>query len=102
MLRPYRERKLIRALRGTDGYAVQQEAWDAVMPEWRRLIWFANNRTRSGARYEGPLTAAEHEELDAFSVALNANNRFLAGPWYQLMMQDLYRGCPALGGWFPT
>lgn len=100
MTRPYRERKLIRALRGTDGYAVQQAAWDAVLPEWRRLIWFVNHRTT--ARCPTPLTPAERAELDAFSEALRADNRFLAGPWYQLMMQDLYRGWPALGGWFPA
>lgn len=97
-LRPYRERKLIRALRGTDGYAVQQDAWDAVMPEWRRCLALVNrvfDRT-------GPwLTDQERAEMDQFSIALNANGRFLALQWGCILFQDLYRRCPALGGWFP-
>ncbi len=98
MARPYRERKLIRALRGTDGYAVQQEAWNAVMPDWRRCLQLVN---RDPSACGQPLTPQELADLSAFSECLRANNRFLASPWYQLLMQDLYRSCPALGGWFP-
>lgn len=98
MTRPYRERKLIRALRGTDGYATQKAAWDAVMPEWRRCLKLVHRPlSRCGKR----MTDKELSDMAQFSLALNANGRFLAGPWYQLLMQDLYRSCPALGGWFP-
>lgn len=97
MTRPYRERKLIRALRGTDGLAVQQAAWDAAMPEWRYCLWLLIDRDQAQR-----LTPKERADLDAFSAALNASGRFLAGPWYQLLMQHLYRSCPALGGWFPS
>lgn len=98
MTRPCRERKLIRALRGTDGYAVQKAAWTAVMPEWRKALRLVNRPFNlSGKR----MTPKELADLEQFSIALNANNRFLAAPWYQLLMQDLYRSCPALGGWFP-
>lgn len=90
------ERKLRPALRGTRGYAVQQQAWDAVMPNWRRAIELVNHHLR-GQRY----TDAERTELAGITAALQADGRRLAGPWYQLMMQDMYRGCPALGGWFP-
>lgn len=91
------ERKLRPALRGTRGYAVQQEAWDAVLPEWRRGIELINRGPR-----DRRLTEEELEFFDGLSMALRADNRRLAGPWHQLLMQDLYRGCPALGGWFPT
>lgn len=90
------ERKLRPALRGTRGYAVQQAAWDAVLPAWRECLALVDRMTR------GPrLTDEERAKLDQLSVALNADNRRLAGPWYQLLMQSMYRGCPALGGWFP-
>lgn len=95
MARPCRERKLIRALRGTDGYAVQQSAWDAAVPEWRYCLTLIDG-------HRGRYTEKELADMNALSVALNANGRFLAGPWYQLLMQDLYRSCPALGGWFPS
>lgn len=91
------ERKLRPALRGTRGYAVQQEAWDAVMPCWRRGLELINHHPH-GVRY----TETEKEEMAQLSAALRADNRRLAGPWFQLLMQDLYRSCPALGGWFPS
>jgi hypothetical protein len=93
--RNHRERKLVRALRGTDGYAAQQAAWDAVLPEWRYCLTLVNRPDR--------LRMSDKELADAraLSAALNADGRFLARSWYQLLMQDLYRSCPALGGWFP-
>ncbi len=92
----YRWAKLRKALRGGFGYAEQQRAWDAVLPDWR---WGIDTVNRNRPR--GPLTDAEHARLAEISAALRADNRRLAGAWYQLLMQDIYRSCPALGGWFP-
>lgn len=84
------------ALRGTRGYEVQQEAWDAVLPGWRGGMDLV---LRMGDR--PPLTPEDHEELHRLSAALRADNRRLARCWSALLFQALYRRCPALGGWFP-
>lgn len=93
----YRWAKLRAALRGTRGYAVQQEAWDAVLPGWRDDLALVNSFGRGP-----PLTDEQRAQLDRLSEALRADNRRLAGPWYQLLMQSMYRDCPALGGSFPS
>lgn len=87
--------RLRKALRGGFGYATQQEAWDSVLPDWRRLLAMVNGI--DGRK----LTPKDRADLDAFSAALEADGHFLARCWYQLLMQSLYRRCPALGGWFP-
>lgn len=90
------ERKLRPALRGTRGYAAQQEAWDAVLPDWRRALELLN-----GDRRQRPSEEDRDFLVNHVSAALRADDRRLAAAWYCLLMQDLYRRCPALGGWFP-
>ena len=86
--------KLRKALRGGFGYAVQCEAWDAVFPRWREVVELVNGR--GGGRFEHwdkikPIWEPFREQ--ATPTHLRA--------WYCLLRQDLYRRCPALGGWFP-
>lgn len=93
-----RSDKLRKALRGGFGYKVQQEAWDAVLPEWRRLL----ERVVSFREHPAPRTSADREQFDRLSETLRADNRFLGRAWFQLLMQAMYRKDPWLGGWFPT
>lgn len=90
------DKRLRKALRGGFGYAAQKDAWDAVMPAWPAAIKLVNHH---GHRR---LSDADHAFLHQITGWLRADNGRLLRCWYQLMMQDLYRSCPGLGGWFPA
>lgn len=85
--------KMRKALRGGFGYKVQREAWDAVYPDWR----WARRRINNG-RWRW--TEADRQRFEPFRERL-MGDAVLGRCWYQLIMQALYRSCPALGGWFP-
>lgn len=91
----HRWAKLRAALRGTRGYGVQQEAWDAVLPGWREYLKLVLEFGRAARSIKNDRL---YEELVA---GLNADNGRLRRPWGQLLSQAQYRRCPALGGWFP-
>lgn len=86
--------KLRKALRGGFGYRVQKEAWDATYADWRWCVRRINRLNRSRWKAE------DHERFEPLRARITGDPVF-GRCWYQLLMQSLYRSCPALGGWFP-
>jgi hypothetical protein len=93
-----RERRFRDALIGTDGYAAQQAAWDAALPDWRRCLKLYADGDPPWLFLKEKLTATDRRYLRVLWAALVADGRFLEAPWAHLLIQSMFRANPEWGG----
>lgn len=70
-------------LAGGWGRAAQEAAWDQVRPSWRADL--------VEVRYASWSPGKDLTAIQDLSAALNADGRYLARPWYRLLMQSTCR-----------